>query len=178
MMGVLTCMLADSCGLEMQLYTEEVESELWALLPPTGALRNLALNLSNTEVAPCVDFQITGMCKALCSCLCLPCKALAAHWRRQTPGARALQHQGGPCTYSSLNHEIHRQNALHLALPCEALNDSSCGARVWENYRGVVLSMLAFGVRQLACSLPFTTSAAGSWALLAASGGWHCRHCA
>lgn len=42
--------LADSCNLEMQLYTEEVESEIWAALPPGGALRNLALKLANTEV--------------------------------------------------------------------------------------------------------------------------------
>lgn len=41
---------ADSCNLEMQLYTEEVEAEAWAALPPTGALRNLALKLANTEV--------------------------------------------------------------------------------------------------------------------------------
>ena len=41
---------ADSCNLEMQLYTEEVEAEAWAALPPTGALRNLALKLADSEV--------------------------------------------------------------------------------------------------------------------------------
>ena len=39
----------------MQLYIEEVESELQALLPPTGALWNLALRLANTEVRSPAD---------------------------------------------------------------------------------------------------------------------------
>jgi hypothetical protein len=46
----VSCAHADSCNLEMQLCTEEVEAEAWAALPPTGALRNLALKLANTEV--------------------------------------------------------------------------------------------------------------------------------
>ena len=41
---------ADSCNLEMQLWTEEVESEVLGTLLPNGALRNLALRLANTEV--------------------------------------------------------------------------------------------------------------------------------
>ena len=50
--NTVACGCADSCTLEMQLYIEEVDSELQALLPPTGALWNLALRLANTEVRP------------------------------------------------------------------------------------------------------------------------------
>ena len=34
----------------MQLWTEEVESEVLGTLTPSGALRNLALQLADTEV--------------------------------------------------------------------------------------------------------------------------------
>ena len=41
---------AGSCELEMQLVSEQVASPFWAALPPTNALRNMALELANTEV--------------------------------------------------------------------------------------------------------------------------------
>ncbi len=41
---------ADSCNLEMQLWSEEVDSEVSGNLLPNGALRNLALKLADTEV--------------------------------------------------------------------------------------------------------------------------------
>ncbi len=40
---------AGSCELEMQLVSEQVASPFWAALPPTNALRNMALELANTE---------------------------------------------------------------------------------------------------------------------------------
>lgn len=41
---------AGSCELELQLVSEQVASPFWAALPPTNALRNMALQLANTEV--------------------------------------------------------------------------------------------------------------------------------
>ncbi|CAL5228520.1 g11672 [Coccomyxa viridis] len=47
----------NSCNLEMQLWTEEVESEVLGTLLPNGALRNLALKLANTEVVVLADIH-------------------------------------------------------------------------------------------------------------------------
>jgi hypothetical protein len=41
---------AGSCELELQLVSEQVASPFWAALPPTNALRNMALQLANTKV--------------------------------------------------------------------------------------------------------------------------------
>jgi hypothetical protein len=44
------------CDLEMQLVSEGVPSAAAALAPPTNALRNMALNLSATEVCCLLGF--------------------------------------------------------------------------------------------------------------------------
>ncbi|BDA51007.1 probable LARGE xylosyl- and glucuronyltransferase 2 [Coccomyxa sp. Obi] len=47
-----------SCELEMQLVSEQVASPFWAALPPTNALRNMALELANTEVVLLADVDV------------------------------------------------------------------------------------------------------------------------
>ena len=65
----------DSCTLEMQLYIEEADSELQALLPPTSALWNLALRLANTEVRPQAEY--ISLASLELRILHLPCLAMA-----------------------------------------------------------------------------------------------------
>ena len=80
----------DSCTLEMQLYIEEADSELQALLPPTSALWNLALRLANTEVRPQAEY--ISLASLELRILHLPCLA-----RHQARKARWKQLYEGIC---------------------------------------------------------------------------------
>ncbi len=84
---------AGSCELELQLVSEQVASPFWAALPPTNALRNMALELAKTEVNSAF-LQISLQALLLISLL-VPCRKIPTKDRLEQ-ACPALQYHSPP----------------------------------------------------------------------------------